>query len=133
MDLGRARRGERDAGHCEYPGRRRWPAGAGIHCRDVAAVNRLSMTIRTTSPSHSTDQDRPPARRIASPRSLHKAMSSPATAADRPPEAAPRQRQSPHPTTPHRGSSPAAAIAAADRPVISELNDLSASTPPAAR
>ena len=73
------------------------------------------MTIRTTSPSHSTDQDRAPARRIASPRSLHKAMSSSAIAADRsaggcspaaaiaashhcPIAAPPRPRSSPRPT-----------------------------------
>jgi hypothetical protein len=40
------------------------------------------MTIRTTSPSHSIDHDQP-ARRSASPRSLHKATSSSATAACR--------------------------------------------------
>src|SRR5438046_3117891 len=61
------------------------------------------MTIRMTSPSHSTDQTgHPPA---ASPNSLHKTMNSSATAADTPPEA-------PHPTIaplrllPGRGQSP---------------------------
>lgn len=98
----------------------------------VALARRLSMTIRTTSPSHSTDQRRPAARRSASPRSLHSAIGSSATAAADPPGVPPLPRPPPHPTVRPSRSLPDAAPAAPPPPgPFAQRNARSCARPPA--
>jgi len=135
VDLGRARRGEREAGRLQDTlvdaagqQRRRYPLPRRRRGEPAQHDNPDDQPVALHRPGPGT---RPP-HRLA-----QVAPQGDEFLGDRRGQVRrrllPRSGNRRIPPWPHRGSSPAAAIAAANRPVISELNDPSASTPPAAR